>query len=159
MCFKVLFPRWGTTYPLSITFGPCLTRLIRSSSTLPLINVAEDLATDIFLASLLIGHDSFRSRKNSYAESVQYAGHFGNRSVFAQTRTAYSFKILDSTYLGLGVVLQSDLDCCMALFVGIELVGQDVALFIENLGDLLLNFLTWCFNHLMVGFHRVSNPR
>ena len=45
----------------------------------------------------------------------------------------------------------------MALLIGVELVSEDVALLVENLGDLLFNFGTGSFNHFVVGFHRVSN--
>ena len=51
----------------------------------------------------------------------------------------------------------ADLDRGVTLLVGVELVGEDVALLVEDLGDLLFNFGTGSFNHLVVGFHRVSN--
>ena len=49
-------------------------------------------------------------------------------------------QILDGVGFGRRIPLERDLDGRVALFVGVELVSQDVTLLVENFSDFLLNF-------------------
>ena len=92
---------------------PCAPRL--------LVYVAEDLAADVLLASLGIGHDTLRRREDGDTQTVQYAGHLRYRRITAKTRTADTLQVLDGVGLGSCVPLQRDLDGGVTLLVGVEL--------------------------------------
>ena len=124
---------------------------------LVLVDVAQHLAAHVLLAGLGVGHDAFRSREDGDAQTVQHAGHVRNRRILAQTGTAHALEVLDGVGLRGGVPLQRDLDRGVSRLGGVELVSDEVALLLEDLGDLLFNFGTGSFNHFVVGFHRVSN--
>ena len=83
-----------------------------------LVNIAQYFAADVLFTSLGIGHNTFRSRKDGDSQAVHHTGHLLHGSVLAQTGAAHA----------------------VPLFVGVELVSQDITLLVENFSDFLLNF-------------------
>ena len=62
-----------------------------------------------------------------------HGGIFSTEGVLAQTGAAHAVQILDGVGFGRRIPLERDLDGRVALFVGVELVSQDVTLLVENL--------------------------
>ena len=105
-----------------------------------LVNIAQYFAADVLFTSLGIGHNTFRGRKDGDSQTVHHTGHLLHGSVLAQTGAAHAVQILDGVGFGRRIPLERDLDGRVALFVGVELVSQDVTLLVENFSDFLLNF-------------------
>ena len=105
-----------------------------------LVNIAQYFAADVLFTSLGIGHNTFRSRKDGDSQTVHHTGHLLHGSVLAQTGAAHAVQILDGVGFGRRIPLERDLDGRVALFVGVELVSQDVTLLVENFSDSCLIF-------------------
>lgn len=105
-----------------------------------LVDVEQHLAAYIFLSRLLIGQNPLRCRDDGYAQAVDNAGQSGRFHEVAQTWAANAFHLADNGQLAFLVVFDGDADKPLFIFGILELVFEDIALFVENFGDSLFEF-------------------
>src|SRR2546423_12458037 len=101
-----------------------------------LINVTKNFTTYILDFCLFIGQYAFRSRNDSYTQTVLYTAEITWFCIMAQTRTAYSFKALNSRLFCLTVIFQSNFYKALLVII-LKLIFKNITLVVQDLSHAL----------------------
>ena len=122
---------------------------------LVLIYVAKNITANLECGSFLVSHYTFGRGDDGDSKSVNYAGHLTVAGVLTHTGSGNTLEALDGTDLGLGVVLERDLDGALrTIFHKLEV--EDVTFVEENLGDVLLEVRSGNLYHAVLGLDGVA---
>ena len=97
-------------------------------------DVSDDLAADVVLASIAVGHDAMAGGNNGGTKATADAGHVGNAGVLTQARLGNAADAVDDLSL-LGTILKRDVQSLLGNGV-LDIVALDVALLVQNTSDL-----------------------
>src|SRR5919107_1646552 len=122
-----------------------------------LVDEAQDLAADAPAPGLVVGQDPLRGREYRHPEAVQHAGNVGLLAVDAASGTAHPSQAGD-TAAAIGAVLQRDHEPPLhaAAALGNAL---DVALLLQDAGDLRLHLGVRDLDRVVLGHVRVADAR
>src|SRR5271165_2425029 len=122
-----------------------------------LVNLAEDLAADAFLARLASGHHALGRGQNADPQAAEHARNLGMPDIHAATGPRDALQVRDGRRI-VGAVFQVHAQDPAALFLG-RLEVRDVALFLQNAGHLDLELGVGNVHLLVARLDGVTNTR
>src|SRR5205085_11890179 len=151
---------------VSSLFQSCLTGAQRPFASLEirrrpynsLPNLTKNLAANFALACCAAAHHASRRGQNADAQSADHRADLRRPAVSARAGPGNALQTADDA-AAVGRVLQEDAQHFARFVLVHELVGRDVALFLEDARDFRLELRNGNVKALMLGGHRVAEAR